>query len=148
MNDKTEAAKTADPKKTEAAKTPFADEITAAVAKLDHAKDADWTEEGLPSVKRVIQIAKNDKITRADINAVAGGVSRERKPLIAAGSRRHVKKGENAGEEVSNARVVAIRKGQYGGALRDVGEEFTFTGKLRSWMELATPKAKKDKAEA
>lgn len=160
MNDKTEnpvktdnddaAAKEAAAKTSTASaqKKPFEDEILAAVAKLDHAKDADWTEDGLPSVKRIVQLAKNDKIVRADINAVAPDARRERKPLVAAGSRVKVEKGKDTGDEVKGARVTAIRRGQYAGALRDVGETFTFTGKLKSWMVLADPETKKNKAEA
>lgn len=128
----------------EVAKTPFADEIVAALAKLDHAKDADWTEDGQPSLKRIIQLTKNNKIVRADVNAAAPEARREAKPLVAAGSRKPVEASKDAGKEVDGVRVRAIRKGQYAGAIREVGEEFTYSGALKSWMEIA-PKAKDEK---
>ena len=117
-------------------KKPFEDEIKAAVAKLDHAKDGDWTEDGLPSVKRVIQLAKNDKIVRADINAVAPDARRDKRPMIAAGSIRPETKSGDQGKKVENVKVRAIRKGQYAGALRKPGETFTFTGIVPSWLEI------------
>lgn len=113
----------------------FKAEILAAVAKLRHVNNADWQEDGRPSLKRIIQLAGNDKITAEDVDKVAGGVRRE--TMASADDKSAaLRKGEDADvpEELTDARVRAIDLGQYGGKLREVGEEFTYSGPKKPWF--------------
>jgi hypothetical protein len=54
----------------------FVETIRAAVAQLDPAADADWTEKGLPNVNRVRDITDDASITRADIQAALPDLTR------------------------------------------------------------------------
>lgn len=74
----------------------YANEITAALSKLDPQNNEHWTDDGLP-VTRVVQTLANEPgIKRSDINEVAPGFSRtSADPVEATGT------GEPAAPEVS-----------------------------------------------
>lgn len=56
---------------------PRVDRIRKALTKLDHARDRQWTNEGLPKVSVVAQRAKLPDLTRREIMRAAPGFNRE-----------------------------------------------------------------------
>ena len=118
---------------------PFYKEISEALAKLNNNNDADWQEDGKPSLKRVIALAGNDQITAEQVEAVAPDLVRGEKDSDEKAKKAALKKGAKdkepeAGKPLENVRVRAIETGQYGGALRKAGEEFTYTGPKGKWF--------------
>lgn len=112
----------------------FRADILAAVAKLRHGNAADWQEDGRPSLKRIIQLAGNNKITAEDVDKVAGDVRRE---TVKTDNSETLLKGEDKTADAApleNVKVRAIEVGQYGGKLRDPGEEFVYSGPKQAWF--------------
>lgn len=60
------------------------DKITAALAQLDPARDADWTTDGAPRIDRVKELAGDESITRKQITDIAPSLTRETAPAIEA----------------------------------------------------------------
>lgn len=114
----------------------FKAEILSAVSKLRHGNAADWQEDGRPSLNRIIQLAGNNKITAEDVARVAGDVRREVVNAEDAKAAALLKGADDVApdEELSGALVRAIEPGQYGGKLREVGDEFTYSGPKRAWF--------------
>lgn len=123
---------------TAAKSSAFEADILRAVSKLKHTSDADWQEDGRPSLKRIIALAGNDKITAEDVDAVAGDVRRETVEAKANKTSKAalLKDADDADEReyLDGIWVRAVEVGQHGGKLREPGEEFVFTGEKPSWV--------------
>lgn len=122
-----------------AAKKPFEDEILAAIAKLKHDVDTDWNEDGRPSMKRIVELAGNTAIKRENVDEVAPDVKRDvlkakADPLSAETLKADAKEGDEEEGDLDTVRVRAIRKGYYGGKIREPGEDFTYSGPKPSWI--------------
>lgn len=117
--------------------------ITDAGAKLDHSKDADWTEGGRPSLKRVQALAKDNTITQAQVDEYLSALKREKPPEVDKNVQQvalvdRATKPAEPGKPVEAVRMVAIERGYYGGVIRDPGDSFVFTGRPGSWMREET----------
>jgi hypothetical protein len=60
--------------------------LRSALLKLDAKDDNHWTDNGLPSVAAVRQLAEDDSISRANINELAPQLTREEAAKVAAGN--------------------------------------------------------------
>lgn len=112
-----------------AEKKPFETEILDAIAKLKHDKDDDWLEDGKPSMKRIVALAGNTEIKRQHVDAIAPDLRRDGTVTAKPADVDESKEGE-----LINVRVRALRRGQYGGKIREPGEDFTFSGEKPSWL--------------
>lgn len=126
---------------------------TAALA-LDNTADADWQEDGRPSLKRIRALAKDNTITQDQLDEALPDFKRQTAPAKVdpktVQNVRQVTAAElnrpdlGTRKILEGVRVVAHERGYYGGALREPGESFVFTGAKGSWMHEET---KEEKAE-
>lgn len=126
--------------------------IKAALPKLDATKDADWTEDGRPSLKRMRQLIKNDTLTQAQLDQFTAGVKRPEFVLTDGKVTKPAPDVEAIEEAKKNHYVdtmmIAIERGFAAGAIRDPGEAFLFSGIKGSWMRLEEPDEQKARLKA
>lgn len=117
-------------------------ELKKVVLQLDNKRDADWTEDGRPSLKRVRQLASNNKIEQADVDLYLADTRRvvvednsDAQKMVIVNNDRGP---EDKGDPVKDVRMVAHDRGYYAGAVREVGDSFMFTGIPGRWMHEET----------
>lgn len=111
-------------------------DVLDAVNKLEHETDADWNNDGTPSLKRVQGIVGDNRITQELLDEVAGDLKRKKVGASTNAGQLAVKTEKGQKGFVENKLVRAKEVGQYGGKLRYPGEKFYVTGVLRKWMEV------------
>jgi hypothetical protein len=153
----------------------MADELKKAIKDaandLRYEVDADWTEGGRPSLKRIQALTKNSTITQDQVDEALPDVKRiNPKAEILAKDNEPATKGktilprrsgiqgkkevqpdmtekeaaEAAGFDwLDGELVIADERGFYGGMLREEGEAFVFTGAYGSWFHKATAAERK-----
>jgi hypothetical protein len=120
-------------------------DIKTALSKLDHNSDNDWLANGSPSLARIQAITNNTAISQEALDAEAGNFKRKTKAV----KDREAAEDKAGRKEVKDKMMVATKRGFYGGAIRDEGDSFLFSGVPGSWMiEDGTAEAKEVKAEA
>lgn len=124
---------------------PLAEEIQAALPKLNPVDNKDWTEGGAPSLTRIRALLKNDKVTQEQLDEVAGNHKRPDMTKAAPANLAEVhrepdkdKIEEAKKNHVIDETVVAIDRGYASGAVREPGEAFNFSGVMGSWMRKET----------
>ena len=125
--------------------------IKQALLALNGKKDSDWTEGGRPSLKAVQGLAKDASITQAQLDEAAGDFQRPEQPekkekvtKVRVVDNRAIDKEEKP-DPVKDVRMVATERGYYGGALREAGDSFMFTGTPGQWMREETAEEAKER---
>jgi hypothetical protein len=150
--------------------------IKEAGSKLKASNDADWTEGGRPSLKRIQALAKSNAITQDQVDDALPDLTRasltpEKKPAeqvpqpgrsrpqtaalralrMGEDGKTDRQRAEEAGHKwLDGVLVVAVERGFYGGLIRDPGEPpFPYTGPDGSWFrELSTKERRRIEADA
>lgn len=112
------------------------EQIEEAVKKLDNSRDADWAENGRPSLKRIRQLAKNEEIEQDQLDEFGGDVKRDFAKVEGLKPRPDMATARDGDlpEAVKDQWMVATDRGYYGGAIREIGEAFVFSGIPGRWM--------------
>lgn len=121
--------------------------IRLAATGLDNTKDADWTEDGRPSLKRVRQLAKDANITQEQLDEAVPQLRRVTQDKARTIAVLKEPGPEGKPDAVSGVMMIAIERGYYGGAIRDPDSPtrlFSFTGIPGRWMRPATKEEIKD----
>lgn len=128
------------------------DMIKAALPKLDATKNADWTEDGRPSLTRMRQLIKDNTLTQEVLDQFTADVRRPKfeltdgktiKPAPDLAAIDEAKK-----NHVIDQMMVAINTGYASGAVRNPGEVFLFSGIKGSWMREESAEEQKARLKA
>jgi hypothetical protein len=105
--------------------------------------DKDWTEDGRPSLAAIRKAAKDSSITQEALDAALPDMRRPEREAERVLAVEKKLEEDDKRPRLNQVRVVATERGYYGGAIREPGDSFVFTGIPGVWMRPETAEEKK-----